>query len=133
MKKCAIVTGGASGIGKSVAESLAQEGHRVVVADMNEEKGLAVAENVLGYFVKVDLAERESCRHLVDATVREYGRIDILVNNAGFQHVSPLDAFPEEKWDQMLRVMLTAPFLLTKYVWPYMKEQEYKKRGQVCS
>ena len=51
MKKCAIVTGGASGIGKSVAETLAQEGHRVVVADMNEEKGLSVAENVSGYFV----------------------------------------------------------------------------------
>ena len=133
MKKCAIVTGSASGIGKSVAEALGQEGHRVVVADKNAEKGLSVAEKVAGYFFKVDLTERESCRHLVDATVREYGRIDILVNNAGFQHVSPLEAFPEEKWDQMLSVMLTAPFLLTKYVWPYMKNQEWGRVVNIAS
>ena len=70
---------------------------------------------------------------MVDATVREYGRIDILVNNAGFQYVSPLDAFPEEKWDQMLSVMLTAPFLLTKYVWPYMKEQQWGRVVNIAS
>jgi len=133
MTKCAIVTGGASGIGKAIAEALAQEGHRVVVADVNEEQGLSVAEEVAGYFVQVDLSERASCRHLVDATVREYGRIDILVNNAGFQHVSPLDAFPEEGWDQMLSVMLTAPFLLTKYVWPYMKNHKWGRVVNIAS
>lgn len=133
MKKCAIVTGGAGGIGKSIAEALSQEGHQVVVADMNEEKGLSVAEKVAGYFVKVDLTERESCRHLVDATVKEYGRIDILVNNAGFQHVSPIETFPEEKWDQMLSVMLTAPFLLTKFVWPYMKNQKWGRVVNIAS
>jgi len=133
MTKCAIVTGGASGIGKAIAEALAQEGHRVVVADVNEEQGLSVAEEVAGHFVKADLAERASCRHLVDATVREYGRIDILVNNAGFQHVSPLEAFPEERWDQMLSVMLTAPFLLTKYVWPYMKNHKWGRVVNIAS
>ena len=131
--KCAIVTGSASGIGKSVAEALGHEGHKVVIADMNEENGLAVAKKVAGYFVNVDLSKRDSCRHLVDATVREYGRIDILVNNAGFQHVSPLEDFPEEKWDQMLSVMLTAPFLLTKYVWPYMKKQKWGRVVNIAS
>ena len=140
MKKCAIVTGGASGIGKSVAEALSKEGHEVVVADINEENGLSLAQKIGGYFVKADLTERESCRYLVDATVKEYGRIDILVNNAGFQHVSPLEEFPEDKWDEMLKVMLTAPFLLTKYVWPYMKCQKWGRvvnmasiHGQVAS
>ncbi len=133
MKKCVIVTGGASGIGRSVAEALSQEGHNVVVADRTEEEGLSVTEKVGGYFVNVDLTERESCRHLVDATVSEYGRVDILVNNAGFQHVSPLEDFPEEKWDQMLRVMLTAPFLLTKYVWPHMKTQEWGRVVNIAS
>lgn len=133
MKKCAIVTGGASGIGKSVAEALGQEGHGVVIADLNEEDGLSVAGKVGGHFVKADLAERESCRHVVDAAVSEYGRIDILVNNAGFQHVSPLEAFPEEKWDQMLSVMLTAPFLLTKYVWPHMQEQKWGRVVNIAS
>lgn len=133
MKKCAIVTGGASGIGKSIAEALAQQGHSVVVADMNEEMGLSVAKNVAGYFVKVDLAERESCRQLVDAAVGKYGSVDILVNNAGFQHVSPIAAFPEEEWDRMLSVMLTAPFLLTKYAWPYMQDQKWGRVVNIAS
>ncbi|MCJ7622685.1 MAG: 3-hydroxybutyrate dehydrogenase [Anaerolineaceae bacterium] len=133
MKKCAIVTGGASGIGKSIAEALGQEGHSVVVADVKEEKGLSVAEKISGYFVKVDLTERNSCRHLIDAAVEKYGRIDILVNNAGFQHISPLETFPEEKWDKMLSVMLTAPFLLTRYVWPYMKNQKWGRVVNIAS
>jgi 3-hydroxybutyrate dehydrogenase len=74
-------------------------------------------------FVPADLTERESCRRLVDAAVGKYGGVDILVNNAGFQHISPLEEFSEDRWDQMLKVMLTAPFLLTKYVWPHMKSR----------
>jgi len=133
MTKCAIVTGGASGIGKAVAEALSQTGHDVVVADKNETDGLSLAKDIGGYFVKVDLAEQESCRALIDATVNHYGRIDILVNNAGFQHVSPLEDFPEEKWDAMLRVMLTAPFLLTKYAWPHMKRHEWGRVVNIAS
>jgi len=133
MKKCAIVTGAASGIGKAVAEALAQEGHHVVVADVNEEQGLSVAEKISGHFVKADLAQRASCRQLVDAAIEEYGRVDILINNAGFQHVSPIEEFPEEKWEQMLSVMLTAPFLLTKHAWPYMKEQGWGRIVNIAS
>jgi len=133
MKKCAIVTGAASGIGKAVAEALAREGHDVVVADVNEEQGLAVAEKISGHFVKADLSQRESCRQLVDAAIEEYGRVDILVNNAGFQHVSPIEEFPEEKWDQMLSVMLTAPFLLTRYAWPHMKKQGWGRVVNMAS
>jgi len=125
MKKCAIVTGGASGIGKSIVEALSQEGYKVVVADINEEAGLLVAKKVGGSFIKVDLAVQKSCFQLVDQTIKEFKRIDILINNAGFQHVSPIEDFPEEKWENMLCVMLTAPFLLTKYVWPYMKKQKW--------
>jgi 3-hydroxybutyrate dehydrogenase len=123
MKKCAVVTGGASGIGKSVAEALSEDGQDVVVADVSKEKGRSLANEIGGAFVHVDLADREACRQLIDTTIQEYGRIDILVNNAGFQHVSPLEEFPEDRWDRMLRVMLTAPFLLTKYAWPYMRNQ----------
>lgn len=133
MKKCAIVTGAASGIGKAVAEALSQEGHGVVIADMNEKDGLSLAEKIGGYFVRSDLSERESCRHLVDAAIEKYGNVDILVNNAGFQHVSPLEEFPEDKWDKMMKVMLTAPFLLTKYVWPYMKKQEWGRVINIAS
>lgn len=125
MKKCAIVTGGASGIGKSIAKALSKDNYNVVVADMNESAGAMVAKKVSGFFVKVDLVKRKSCIDLIKKTINKFGRIDILINNAGFQHVSPLEDFPEEKWDEMLSVMLTAPFWLTKYVWPYMKEQKW--------
>ena len=133
MKKSAIVTGGASGIGKSIVEALSQKGYNVVVADINEKAGLLVAKKVNGFFIKVDLAVQESCLRLVNETIKEFGRIDILINNAGFQHVSPIEDFPEEKWNQMLSVMLTAPFLLTKYVWPYMKKQKWGRVVNIAS
>jgi 3-hydroxybutyrate dehydrogenase len=70
---------------------------------------------------------------VIDAAVKEHGRIDILINNAGFQHISPLEEFPKDKWDQMLKVMLTAPFLLIKYAWPYMKRQGWGRVVNIAS
>ena len=133
MKKCAIVTGSASGIGRSIAETLANDGCDVVIADINENEGVQTAEEVGGLFVKSDLTSRESCRQLIEKAVTQYGRVDILVNNAGFQHVCPLEDFPEDKWDQMLSLMLTAPFLLTKYAWPYMKERRWGRVVNIAS
>ena len=133
MKRVAIVTGAASGIGRTVAETLSREGHELVVADRNGEQGSAVAEQIGGLFVEVDLVERASCRRLVDTAVEAYGGVDILVNNAGFQHVSPLDEFPEDTWDDMIGVMLTAPFLLTRYVWPHMRERGWGRVVNMAS
>jgi 3-hydroxybutyrate dehydrogenase len=133
MKRVAIVTGAASGIGRTVAETLSREGHELVVADRNGEQGSAVAEQIGGLFVEVDLAERTSCRRLVDVAVETYGGVDILVNNAGFQHVSPLDEFPEDTWDDMIGVMLTAPFLLTRYAWPHMRERGWGRVVNMAS
>jgi len=133
MKKVAIVTGAASGIGRAVAQALSREGHELVVADRNGEQGGAVAEQIGGLFVEVDLAQRASCRRLVDDAVEAYGGVDILVNNAGFQHVSPLDEFPEDRWDEMIGVMLTAPFLLTRYAWPHMRERGWGRVVNMAS
>ncbi|MFP4438025.1 MAG: 3-hydroxybutyrate dehydrogenase [Chloroflexaceae bacterium] len=119
----AIVTGAGSGIGQAVAEALARTGNQVVVADLKQAQGQAVADAIGGSFVAVDLAQRADCRRLVDATIERYGKVDILVNNAGFQHINPVEDFPEDTWDQLIAVMLTAPFLLTKYAWPSMKAQ----------
>lgn len=120
-ERIAIVTGGASGIGRAVAEALAGGGDKVVVADLNEAEGKEFAEAIGGYFVKADLSQRPDCKRLVDETLARYGEVHILINNAGFQHIDPIEAFPEDTWDKMLAVMLTAPFLLTKYVWGAMK------------
>ena len=62
---------------------------------------------------------------MVDFTLREFSRVDVLVNVAGIQTVSPIEDFPEDKWDLMIALMLTAPFLLTKYAWPSMKAQRW--------
>ncbi|RME84227.1 MAG: 3-hydroxybutyrate dehydrogenase [Caldilineae bacterium] len=138
--RVAIVTGGASGIGRAIAETLAGSGMRVVVADVNVEGGEAVAAGISGYFVSTDLADQKQCRALVDKTLNRYGRVDVLVNVAGYQHIDPVECFPEEEWSRMLAVMLTAPFLLTKYVWPHMKKQGWGRiinmasvHGQVAS
>jgi len=120
--KTAIVTGAASGIGLAVSQALAASDVRVVMADLNEEAGRTEAEKIGALFVKADLSRQTDCRALVDAALEKYGRVDILVNNAGIQHVAPIEEFPEEKWEFMIALMLTAPFRLMKYVWPGMKD-----------
>ncbi|WP_324823437.1 3-hydroxybutyrate dehydrogenase [Sinanaerobacter sp. ZZT-01] len=124
-KKVAIVTGAASGIGFSVSEMLAQSGAKVIMADVNEEKLKESADQFGQSYYCADLSKRESCKSLVDFALEKHGKVDILINVAGIQTVSPIEEFPEDKWDFMISLMLTAPFLLTKYVWPSMKEQNW--------
>ncbi len=121
--KVAIVTGAASGIGYATAEAFVKEGVKVVMADVNEELLSAAAEKLSGDCFAVDLSKRQGCRDLVDYTLEKYGKTDILVNVAGIQNVASVEDFPEDRWDFMISLMLTAPFLLTKYTWPSMKEQ----------
>jgi 3-hydroxybutyrate dehydrogenase len=103
--RVALVTGAASGIGKSIAERLAGEWevHAVDLADG-------------------DLTTREGNRAVVDAALERFGRLDAVVANAGFQHVAPVEDFPEETWDALIALLLTSPFLLAKYAWPALRE-----------
>lgn len=122
--KVAVVTGAASGLGKAIAERLASDGMHVVVADISPA-GAQVAGTIGGLFVQGDSSQRADCKRLIDETLVRYGAVHVLVNNAGFQHVAPIEEFPEDMWDKMLAVMLTAPFLLTRYAWPAMKAQRW--------
>ena len=138
--KVAVVTGGASGIGLAIAERFVTDGAQVVIGDIQAEAGNAVAQRLGGIFVEGDLSRRDNCQALISHAVETFGTVDILVNNAGFQHVDPIEAFPEDTWDKMLALMLTAPFLLTKYAWPTMKAQGWGRvinissiHGQVAS
>jgi 3-hydroxybutyrate dehydrogenase len=131
--KVAIVTGAASGIGLACAERLAADGAKVVLADLNEDAGKRHAERLGGVFVKSDLSQRAGCRDLVEQALRVQGAVHILVNNAGYQHVSPIEDFPEDQWERMLALMLTAPFLLTRYVWPQMKRQKWGRIVNIAS
>ena len=123
--KVAVVTGGASGIGLAIAERFAADGAKVVVSDINPEAGQAAADRLGGMFVQGDLSQRVACKMLIDRTVEAFGTVHILVNNAGFQHIEAVEEFPEDTWDKMIALMLTAPFLLTRYAWPYMKQQKW--------
>lgn len=121
--KVCIVTGAASGIGLAIAEAFANDGAKVVMADVNEAKLQEEAARIGAVYFKGDLSKREDCKGLVDYAVEKYSKVDVLANVAGIQTVSPIEDFPEDKWYFMMDLMLTAPFLLTKYCWPYMKEQ----------
>jgi len=131
--KVAIVTGAASGIGLACAERLAAEGAKVVLADVNRKAGAEHAARLGGRFVAADLTQRVDCRRLVDAALEAHGTVHVLVNNAGYQHVSPLEDFPEEQWERMIALMLTAPFLLTRYCWPSMKKQKWGRVVNIAS
>lgn len=124
-KKVALVTGAASGIGLAVAQALAGAGNAVAMVDLNETRGSAEAEKIGALFIKADLSSSADCKAAIEQTVETFGSVDILVNNAGVQHVCPVDEFPEEKWNLIISLMLTAPFLLTKYAWPYMKQNNW--------
>ncbi|MBW2451025.1 MAG: 3-hydroxybutyrate dehydrogenase [Deltaproteobacteria bacterium] len=121
-QKVSVITGAASGIGLAVSETLSGENYKVIMADVNRQAGEQQAQRLDGRFFYADLSKAADCKSLIDFAASEFGRIDVLVNNAGIQHVSSIEDFPETKWSFMLDLMLTAPFLLTKYVWPYMKQ-----------
>ncbi len=133
MSRVAIVTGAASGIGLACAERLASDGMKVVLADVNEKAGAEHAKRLGGLFVAADLTSRNGCRNLVDQALKACGTVHVLVNNAGFQHVSPIEEFPEDQWERMLALMLTAPFLLTRYCWPAMKKQKWGRVVNIAS
>jgi 3-hydroxybutyrate dehydrogenase len=121
VNRVAIVTGGAGGIGRAIAAALAADGARVVVADRDITGARDVAARVTGAEAQaVDLEDPSACRALIADVADRYGRIDILVNGAGFQHIAPVVEFPLERWDAILRTMLTAPFLLIQAVLPVM-------------
>jgi len=106
---------------------------QVVIADRAEETGEEIARQIGGCFVSCDLSQREDCRALIERVVQGFGSVHILINNAGFQHVSPIETFPEDTWETMLSVMLTAPFLLTRYVWPAMQGQQWGRVVNIAS
>lgn len=114
----ALVTGGASGLGQAIAEAFAAEGATVTVADINGDAAKDIAEKIGGKHWQVDLADTEA----LDELSLNY---DILVNNAGIQHIEALEDFPLDKWHLINKLMLEAPFVLTKAVLPGMYERGF--------
>lgn len=132
MSKVALITGAGSGIGRAAAEAFAREGAAVLVHDV-DESARAVAKEIGGIFLQADLSEREAVFRLAREALAGPGRVDILVNNAGFQHVSPVEEFSEDLWAKMIQVMLIAPFQLTKYLAPGMKQNGWGRIINISS
>jgi len=115
--KVAVVTGAASGFGEAIARRLAAEGARVVVADVNEERGREVA-GALGdaLFVRCDVSRAAEVKAMIDAAVARFGGLDVLVNNAGFSHrARPLWELPEEEYDRVFATNTKGVYLGAKY------------------
>lgn len=119
--RVALVTGGTSGIGLAVAQRFQADGLKVAVLDLDRPHSRELAEGEGFTFIGADLSRRADCKRAIEEVVAALGGLDVLVNNAGFQHIDAVPDFPEDTWDTMIHVMLTAPFLLSKYAWPHLK------------
>jgi|HubBroStandDraft_6_1064221.scaffolds.fasta_scaffold01452_3 3-hydroxybutyrate dehydrogenase len=113
--KAAIVTGAASGIGRAVAERLTTDGMDVLSVDLRPDP------DGPGIPFEADLTNGDANEAAVNEAIRRFGRLDVVVPNAGIQHVSPIEEFPVERWNTIVSLLLTSPFLLARYAWPALK------------
>lgn len=125
--KVALITGGASGIGRATALLFAREGAAVVVADVNESEGKAVVQTIIdeggrAIFTRCDVTRAEDCQLAVRQTVEQLGKLDILFNNAGIIRRASVVETREEEWDLVMATNVKSVFLLSKYAIPIMAE-----------
>lgn len=126
MSKVVMITGGAQGIGLSIAQTFYEAGDRVVLVDLNE--GVADAARELGeraLGIVCDVTDEAQIEKTVQQTIDHFGSVDVLINNAGLQYVSKIEDFPTEKFQLLTNVMLVAPFVFMKHVLPHMKKQQF--------
>jgi 3-hydroxybutyrate dehydrogenase len=114
--RAARVTGAASGIGRAITARLQDDGADVLAVDLEPP------DHGPGVPFKADLTTREGNAGAVAAALERFGRLDVLVPNAGFQHVAPVAEFPEDRWDAMLALLLTSPFLLARAAWAALRD-----------
>jgi 3-hydroxybutyrate dehydrogenase len=138
--KSALVTGSTSGLGKGIAQALAEAGCNVMLngfGDVSEIETLRTEleskHDVRAGYHGADLAKPAEIRALMAQTIERFGAVDILVNNAGFQFVSPIEEFPEEKWDAMVAVNLSAAFHTTKAALPGMRSRRWGRIINIAS
>ena len=126
--KVALITGGASGIGRNTADLFAGEGAGIALADVNSE-GMDEAAHELVHHevavecIEVDVTSKESVQDAVRQVKNAFGRIDVLVNCAGIYNETPFDELPLEEWERTMSVNLTGSFLFAQAVTPIMKDQ----------
>lgn len=121
--KTAIVTGAGSGFGAGIARAFAAEGADVLVADLNMDAAMAVAEEIHGTAFEVDVSSAERVHSMAHAAMERWGRVDILVNNAGITHLpKPMEEVDEDEFDRVLAVNVKSVYLTARALVPEMKK-----------
>ncbi len=138
--KVAVVTGSTSGIGLGIANALAADGAAIMLNGFGDKaaidklkRDLAQKYDVKTAYSAADMSKPADIREMIAAATRELGSVDILVNNAGIQHVAPVESFPEDKWDAIIAINLSATFHATKAALPLMKQRKWGRIINIAS
>ena len=138
--KTALVTGSTSGIGLGAAEALAAQGANIILNGFGDaaeiesiRARIARTFSVEVIYHPADMSKAHEIAAMMDAAQIQFGGVDILVNNAGVQHVSPVESFPVEKWDQILAINLTAAFHTTRLAIPSMTRKGWGRIINIAS
>ncbi|HLG26523.1 MAG TPA: glucose 1-dehydrogenase [Paenisporosarcina sp.] len=120
-----IVTGASQGIGRGIAEAYVAKGAQVILADMNEELGKELSEQLIrSVFIKTDVRKEEDVKNLMEQTINKFGRIDILINNAGKSDFKPLFELSITEWDDVINTNLRSVFLCSREAALHMRKQD---------
>ncbi len=136
--KIVFITGAVGDIGFGIGQAFAKKGAKVVISDLDAKKiALAVSslrdQKLDAFGIECDVTDEKQIKAALDETHKSYGGIDILINNAGLQYVSPIEDFPIDKFELLIKVMLVAPFVAIKHVFPIMKQQGFGRIINVAS
>lgn len=137
--RVALVTGSTTGMGRAMAFRFAKEGYDVAITGLGSKEDIDAEVNELkaigvrAVYVSANLMKPAECKHLIEETYKQLGRVDIVINNAGMQHVAPIEEFSEEKWDNVIALNLSSCFHITKAVLPIMRQQKFGRIVNIAS
>ncbi len=137
--RVALVTGGATGIGRSIALKFAEEGCSVAIADINMPETNNTIQKISGtgregLAIQCDVTDNRQVKNVVDRVLGKFGKIDILVNNAGgMSSAPPIEEMDEELWDKVVDLNLKSNFLFCKMIIPHLKQKKYGKIINISS
>lgn len=134
----AIITGGAQGIGRAISEEFCREGAKVVMFDINDERGAQTEAKILATsaqaaYVHCDVSKPAEIEKAVVKVAEKFGTVNILVNNAGILHSTPIEDITEEEWDRMMAINLKSVFFMSQKVLPYFKQNSGGKIVNISS
>lgn len=137
--KTALITGSTSGIGKSIAMSFAKKGYNVVINGFGDKQDIDNLISELEQFgsgvlySNADMSSASEIKQMVEDTISQFKTCDILVNNAGIQHVSPIESFPDEKWNAIIAINLSSAFHSIKSVLSEMRKNNFGRIINIAS